>query len=55
MRIIRHIHHVSDELRGGAVAVGNFDGLHRGHQALIRQCRAMADAVAGPALALTFE
>ena len=55
MRIIRHIHHVSDELRGGAVAVGNFDGLHRGHQALIRQCRAMADAVAGPALALPFE
>ena len=55
MRIIRHIHHVSDELCGGAVAVGNFDGLHRGHQALIQQCRAMADAVTGPALALTFE
>ncbi|MDE0941970.1 MAG: bifunctional riboflavin kinase/FAD synthetase, partial [Alphaproteobacteria bacterium] len=28
---------------------------HRGHQALIQQCRAMADAVDGPAVALTFE
>jgi riboflavin kinase/FMN adenylyltransferase len=55
MRIIRHIENIPEELRGGAVAVGNFDGMHRGHQALIQQCRAMADAVDGPAVALTFE
>ncbi|MDP6691324.1 MAG: bifunctional riboflavin kinase/FAD synthetase [Alphaproteobacteria bacterium] len=55
MRIIRHIKTVPDELRGGAVAVGNFDGIHRGHQALIGRCKDMADAVSGPAFALTFE
>ena len=55
MRIIRHIENIPEKLRGGAVAVGNFDGMHRGHQALIQQCRAMADAVDGPAVALTFE
>ena len=55
MRIIRHIDKIPENLRGGAVAVGNFDGLHRGHQALIGYCRSMAEAVDGPALALTFE
>ena len=55
MRIIRNIQDIPAELRGGAVAVGNFDGMHRGHQALIRQCRARADRVDGPAVALTFE
>ncbi|MDA1099166.1 MAG: bifunctional riboflavin kinase/FAD synthetase [Proteobacteria bacterium] len=55
MRIIRHICNTPDDLRGGAVAVGNFDGIHRGHQALIGYCRALADTVKGPALALTFE
>ena len=37
--------------RGGAVAIGNFDGVHLGHQALV------AEAVrqARPAVALTFD
>ena len=55
MRIIRHISKTPNDLRGGAVAVGNFDGIHRGHQALIGHCRALADTVKGAALALTFE
>ena len=55
MRIIRHISSVPKDLQGGAVAVGNFDGIHRGHQALINHCRGLADGGRGPALALTFE
>lgn len=55
MRIIRHITSVPEELKGGSVAVGNFDGIHRGHQALIARCRALADDIRGPALTLTFE
>ncbi len=55
MRIIRHAEVFPVEFKGGAVAVGNFDGMHRGHQALISQCRAAANAVGGPTLALTFE
>lgn len=55
MRIIRHISSVPEELKGGAVAVGNFDGIHRGHQALIGHCCSLANSVRGPALVLTFE
>ena len=55
MRIIRHISSFPKKLKGGAVAIGNFDGIHRGHQALIKQSRTLADLVRGPTLALTFE
>ncbi|MCA0033459.1 bifunctional riboflavin kinase/FAD synthetase [Mesorhizobium sp. B263B2A] len=43
------------DLRGGVVAIGNFDGVHRGHQAVLE--RALAEAVRRgvPALVLTFE
>ena len=41
--------------RGAFLAVGNFDGVHRGHTALIARLRALADAAAAPAVALTFD
>jgi riboflavin kinase/FMN adenylyltransferase len=41
--------------RGAYVTVGNFDGVHRGHQHLLSRLRARADAVSVPALALTFD
>jgi riboflavin kinase/FMN adenylyltransferase len=41
--------------REGYLAVGNFDGVHRGHAHLIGRLRAKADAVAAPAIALTFD
>jgi riboflavin kinase/FMN adenylyltransferase len=40
---------------GGAVSIGNFDGVHRGHAALLAELRRQADALSGPAVALTFE
>jgi riboflavin kinase / FMN adenylyltransferase len=43
------------DCRGGAVSVGNFDGVHRGHMALINELRRQAQAIAGPAVALTFD
>src|SRR5262245_1943744 len=43
------------DCRGGAVTVGNFDGVHRGHAALIGALRAEARKVGGPAVALTFD
>ena len=42
-------------LRGAYVAIGNFDGLHRGHQSIIAALRDRAAAAGVPALMLTFE
>jgi riboflavin kinase/FMN adenylyltransferase len=41
--------------RGGAYAIGNFDGVHRGHQALLRATRERAAELAAPAGAILFE
>jgi len=42
-------------LRGGVVAIGNFDGVHRGHQAVLERALAEAGRRGVPALVLTFE
>ncbi|TJW17481.1 MAG: bifunctional riboflavin kinase/FAD synthetase [Mesorhizobium sp.] len=42
-------------LRGGVVAIGNFDGVHRGHQAVLERALAEATRRGVPALVLTFE
>src|ERR1700728_4629454 len=44
-----------DALRGAVVAIGNFDGVHRGHSAVIASAVARAKALGRPAAALTFE
>jgi riboflavin kinase/FMN adenylyltransferase len=41
-------------LHSGVVAIGNFDGVHLGHQALLKRERALADEKNMPLLALTF-
>nr|WP_203565920.1 bifunctional riboflavin kinase/FAD synthetase [Aurantimonas aggregata] len=43
------------ELAGGIVAVGNFDGVHRGHQAVFAAARQIAKAERRPLVCLTFE
>jgi riboflavin kinase/FMN adenylyltransferase len=45
----------ADALRGAVVAIGNFDGVHRGHQAVIATARRRAQSLAKPAAVLTFE
>jgi riboflavin kinase / FMN adenylyltransferase len=42
-------------IRGGVVAIGNFDGVHRGHRAVIRAAVERAVMLGRPAVALTFE
>ena len=37
MRIFRHLSDVPDPYKGAIVAVGNFDGVHLGHRALIAE------------------
>ncbi|MGR3621591.1 bifunctional riboflavin kinase/FAD synthetase [Pseudophaeobacter sp.] len=53
MRIIRDYQFVDHQDRGASVAIGNFDGVHRGHQSVIDLARAAApDAPLG---VMTFE
>ncbi|OIQ02591.1 MAG: riboflavin biosynthesis protein RibF [Zetaproteobacteria bacterium CG2_30_59_37] len=42
-------------LHGGAVTIGNFDGVHMGHEQVLAETRGHALAVSGPAIAVTFE
>lgn len=55
MQVIRHYTRVSEALRGAVVALGNFDGVHRGHQAVIGQAAALADEMAVPLGVIVFE
>lgn len=51
MQIFRHHENLPEAVRGATVAIGNFDGVHRGHQALIARARALG----GPLGVLVFE
>jgi len=55
LRIVRHPGSGSSHPRGAVLAMGNFDGLHRGHAALISKVRDRARADGVPAAVLTFE
>jgi len=43
------------ELAGAVVAIGNFDGVHRGHLAVIKRARTLAQELNRPCAVLTFE
>ncbi len=55
MKTIRSLDEFPDSLRGGAVAIGNFDGVHLGHARLVERLLAMAERVGGPAVVFTFD
>src|SRR5262245_31237230 len=52
------VHGTSDvpaAARGGVFAIGNFDGVHRGHRALLQAARDRAAALGAPAGVILFE
>ena len=55
MRVFRSFENLTDDARGAVVAIGNFDGLHLGHQSLLDQARAIARDLGAPLAILTFE
>ena len=55
MRLFRHYTEVPVEARGAVVALGNFDGIHRGHQAVIAAAAEKARELGTSHAVLTFE
>ncbi|MDE0716910.1 MAG: riboflavin biosynthesis protein RibF, partial [Rhodospirillaceae bacterium] len=55
MRLIRTWREIQDEAAGAVVAVGNFDGVHEGHRAVIGAAVEAARSAGAPAGVLTFE
>lgn len=55
MRIVRDYQYVSGTDRGASVAIGNFDGVHIGHRAVIDLARAESLRLNAPLGVMTFE
>src|SRR5579871_5852504 len=55
MRILRHYRPAPDWAKGAVIALGNFDGVHRGHRALIARAAGIAMAEDRPLAAMVFE
>ncbi|HTH97573.1 MAG TPA: bifunctional riboflavin kinase/FAD synthetase [Stellaceae bacterium] len=55
MQIFRHYTPLPTTARGAVVALGNFDGVHRGHQAVLGAAREQAQALGAPLGVVTFE
>ncbi len=55
MPILRDLNQLTDAQRGGAVAIGNFDGVHLGHLRILGRLLERAREVGGPAIVFTFD
>ncbi len=55
MQIVRDWRDLPDALKGAAVAVGAFDGVHRGHQAVIAGARHAAERLGAPLGVVSFD
>ena len=55
MAIYRHTSDLPPRARGAVVAIGNFDGIHRGHQQVLEQVERLAAAAQASTAVLTFE
>ena len=55
MEIIEGIETIEKPYRNAVITIGNFDGVHIGHQALFHEVIEKADAISGTSVAMTFE
>ena len=55
MRVFHKYHDVPLSSKGGVIAIGNFDGVHKGHQTILKTAKQIAKADNVPFNVLTFE
>ena len=55
MDVVRSWQDVPGSLKGAALAIGNFDGVHRGHQAVLLEAKRIADAEGRRSGAVVFD
>jgi riboflavin kinase/FMN adenylyltransferase len=55
MPIVRDLSELPDGARGGAIAIGNFDGVHLGHLRIVHRLLERARELNGPAIVFTFD
>jgi len=55
MELIRGLENLHGRQRGCVVTIGTFDGIHLGHQALLRRLKEHAARLSAPTVVLTFE
>ncbi|MBA1198488.1 Riboflavin biosynthesis protein RibF [Pseudomonas fluorescens] len=55
MQLVRGLHNLRPEHRGCVATIGNFDGVHRGHQAILARLRDRARELGLPTCVVIFE
>ncbi len=55
MKLFRKLSDFPESLRGGAMTIGNFDGVHRGHSRLIAQLKQFASELKSSTIVFTFD
>jgi len=55
MQLVRGLHNLRGEHRGCVATIGNFDGVHLGHQAVFGRLRELGRELGEPATVVTFE
>ena len=55
MKLIRKLEDFPQSLKGGALTIGNFDGVHRGHAAIVDRLKSHSSQCGGPAVVFTFD
>ncbi len=55
MEIIRGLLNIREHHRGCVVTIGNFDGVHTGHQAILAKVREKAEELGVPSMLICFE
>ena len=55
MKIIDHLDKINEPFRNAVITIGNFDGVHIGHQALFHEVIETAENIGGTSIAMTFD